>query len=301
MRLLSWLPPSAATFIYTVLLKPKPLRKLAHLAIQRIIPEHLDFAGVTLALNQNDAIVSGNLALGCYETFNLEFFQALVRPGMRVLDIGANIGVYSAIAASRAGASGRVIAVEPSDANCAFIRRTKELNNFAQLTVLTRAAAERSGPGKLFLNEENKADHRTFDADGSRSAVAVEFVTVDDLVSELGLERVDVMKIDVQGSEAAVLAGMQGLMAQAEPLRILMEFWPWGISRAGASPAQVLDSLREAGFVAYEIDGDKRTLRRIADATRLLTLDQERDHVDLFLLRAGDPVVNDPAVRAFLA
>lgn len=298
--LLWWLPPSTATFVYTVLLRPRPLRRLAHRLIERLIPEELDFAGVRLALNTKDAIVSGNLALGCYETFNLEFFQALLQRGMRVLDVGANIGVYSAIAARLVGAEGRVVAIEPSDANCTFIRRTSDLNRFGQLTVLQRGAAERSGQGTLFLNEENKADHRTFDADGKRTGVPVQLAALDDVVVELGIDRVDLLKVDVQGSELDVLLGMRRLLEQEAPLRLLMEFWPWGIARAGANPAVVLSILDEAKLIAFEIDGDARRVRRLVSTEPLLRRNRERDHADLFLVRRDDPILAAPGVRAFL-
>ena len=99
-KLLSWMPPKLAAWIYTVLLKPAPIRALAQRVICRFIPEEMPVRGVSLVLNQDDAIVSGNLALGCYETYNLDIFESLLRPGMCVVDVGANIGLYSAVAAA---------------------------------------------------------------------------------------------------------------------------------------------------------------------------------------------------------
>lgn len=108
-----WVPPSLAVFIYTVILKPRPLRNLAQKIVCKLIPETLSIKGVTLALNQQDAIVSGNLALGCYETGNLDLFESLLQPGNHVFDVGANIGLYSAVASRVVGPQGLVVAIEP--------------------------------------------------------------------------------------------------------------------------------------------------------------------------------------------
>src|SRR5688572_27369199 len=85
--LLWWMPPPLAGWIYTVLLKPAPVRALAQKLICRLIPDEIEISGVRLILNRDDAIVSGNLALGCYETYNLELFEKLLTPGMCVLDV----------------------------------------------------------------------------------------------------------------------------------------------------------------------------------------------------------------------
>ena len=298
--ILWWLPPSLASFIYTVLLRPRLLRRLAQRMIRMLIPERLEIDGITLVLNPEDAIVSGNLALGCYETFNIEFFTALLRPSMFVMDVGANIGLYSAIASRHVGESGRVIAIEPSVENCRFIERTREFNRLGNLEIVGRAASDVSGPGVLYLNRDNKADHRIFDRTGRRPRVAVTLTTIDDLASELGLGRIDLLKIDVQGAEAAVFRGMSALLARSLHCRIFMEFWPWGIERSGNDPAKLLEMLLSKELVLYVIDGNACVVRRVSHPQALLTMSKERHHVDLFLARADDPLLAEPTVRRWI-
>ncbi len=282
--LLWWMSPSIAAYIYTVLLKAKPLRGLAHAAVKRLIPERLAIDGVMLVLNRNDAIVSGSLALGYYETFNLSEFTRMLRPGMVFLDVGANIGLYSAVACRAVGTTGTVIAVEPDATNCGFIERTRGVNGFGHLRVVHAAASERDGSGTLYLNRENLADHRIYDADGKRAGVPVRLLTIDALVGELQLPRVDVIKVDTQGAEMQVLRGMTRTLT-IPGITVMLEFWPWGIQRAGDDPAAVLDLIRRAGFVIHEIDGDRRELVRVDDPARLLALTLERQHTDLLLAR----------------
>lgn len=284
-RPLSWLPPSAASFVYTVLLKPPLLRKLARRIICLLIPDEIPIHGATLVLNRTDAIVSGNLALGCYETYNLELFRSRLRPGMRVADVGANIGVYSAVAALVVGAEGRVLSVEPDAENCAFLRATRDRNQFSWMTVVQKAVGDRCGVGQLYLCDENKADHRIYDTASPRHSVRVDMVTLDALLDEQALERLDFLKIDTQGAEHRVLAGMTRLLRENRTLAMLMEFWPWGIRQAGGSPRELLDHLAGLGFSIQVVDGDRGSLSPVRDPASIVGLDLERQHLDLLLER----------------
>jgi FkbM family methyltransferase len=291
-RLLSWLPPSAAYYIYTVILKPKPLRRMAQSVIKRLIPPTIDFRGTRIALNQDDAIVSGSLALGCYETFVTDVLEALLRPGMTFFDVGANIGIYTALGARIVGPAGRVVAVEPGPANVALIQKTVSLNGFENVTVAARAAGDRAEQVSLYLCGDNPADHRLHDPTGRRRQVTVETVTLDALAVECGVVRADVVKIDTQGSEAAVFAGMAQLLAAKPPPVIVAEFWPWGLTQAGANPRELLSRITAAGFLVYEIDGDRRTVLPRPDLDALAGLNLERQHVNLLLCQDPQTVAD---------
>lgn len=281
--------PVWATWIYTVLLKPAPIRALAHKVICRFIPAEIQVGEATLVLNRDDAIVSGNLALGCYETFNLELFQKLVRPGMFVIDVGANIGVYSAIAAKKVGPTGRVIAIEPDPTACSFLTLTKKRNAFTNLTIVQKAAGATSGPTLLYLCKSNKADHRTYGDAKSRATISIEMATLDSVVSELQVPQVDVLKIDTQGFELSVAQGMGQLLDRNQEIRILMEFWPWGIARAGGSPAKLLEFFSVRGFAISVIDANKKRLVRLHTFDSILNLTLERQHANLYLERSPPP------------
>ena len=284
--LLWWLPPSAAAYIYTVLLKPAPIRRLAQSAIRLLIPKEVEIHGSTLVLNQQDAIVSGTVALGCYEPFNLEFFQSLLKPGMCVVDVGANIGLYTAIGAAVVGPAGMVVAVEPGAENCAFIRKTIKRNAFSCVSVVQKAAGERCGPAALFLCETNKADHRVYDISGDRERIEIEMITLDFLMKELNAVAVDVLKIDTQGFESFVLQGMDLMLRESPKIKILIEYWPWGIRQTGRSPTLLLEQFLEYGFQIFEIDGDHHKLVPINSIASLAHLEKERQHTNLFLERA---------------
>ncbi len=280
------MPASVAAYIYTVIFRPKPLRLLVQWIICRMIPRELNLRGVTLVLNQKDAIVSGNLALGCYETENLDLFESLLEPGMCVVDIGANIGLYTAVAAQRVGPNGRVVAIEPGPENCAFIRQTVKRNAFSNVTVLQKAAGARAENAFLYLCATNKADHRIYDQAYDRERVPIEILPVDSILDSLGLNQVDVMKIDTQGAEPWVFDGMQRLLQTNQRIKIMMEFWPWGMRQAGRDPAELIKIIQGHNFTISEIHDDGRGRTVLNDPQSVLCLVLERQHTNLLLEHA---------------
>jgi len=282
------MPPSAATFIYSVCLKPKPMRAVAQWMVKRIIPSRLTVDGIELVMNRDDAVVCGALTLGCYENSPRRIFRGLLKPGMTVVDVGANIGLYTAIAAGTVGPSGRVIAVEPESRNAQLMRQTLALNQFKNVEVVQAAVSDRTGPGQLFLNEENKADHRIFDRESRRAVVPVDFYRLDDLLAELAVTRMDVVKMDIQGAEALALQGMRRTLTENAEIRLMIEYWPWGLAQAGGDPRSVLRSIRAMGFRIFEIDDHAAHGRPESDDDRMASRGLERQHMNLLLQRSRD-------------
>lgn len=288
--LFSWIPPSAAHFIYNVMLKPSPLRRAAQIGIKRMIPATLDFRGTRLVMNREDAVICGSLTLGCYENFFTQLLEALLEPGMTFLDVGANIGVYTALAARLVGPAGKVIAIEPFPDNVALMRETLALNGFENVTIAALAASDRAGEASLYLSGDNHGDHRLCDHSRTRRAVTVQTQTLDVLAQENGVARADVIKIDTQGSEAAVFAGMCNLMSAKPAPIILTEFWPWGLRQTGKDPRAFLEEIIAAGYAIYHIDGDQRALVLRNDISPLLRLKRESQYTELLLSQDGATV-----------
>lgn len=286
MRLLFWLPPSVATFIYTVFLKPKSVRAVAQWAVKKFIPSELTVDGLPLVMNREDAVVCGALALGCYETFPRQLFQKLLKPGMTVVDVGANIGLYTALAARGVGPNGRVVAVEPESHNCEFIRKTLARNQFTNVEVVQAGIGDQTGMAHLYINLENRADHRIFDKQATRSAVDVQLYRLDDLLAKLGITHVDMIKIDIQGAEALAVEGMLSTWQSNSDIRVMIEFWPWGILQSGHQPADLLRRIREQGFSIFEMDDKGLTLRPESSDAEMAGRILERQHMNFILQRS---------------
>lgn len=242
-----------AEFVYTVLLRPKPLRALANAVICSLIPPQLNLNGAVVVLNKRDPVVSGALALGVYEKAETAFFRKARRPDMMFLDIGANIGYFSALALEVL-ADGCIVALEPDPENFRFLQRTIAANPARNVICVNKAAADRNGMLTLHTSASNRGDNRLYSNALSEGSVQVEVCTIDSLLESLNVpSAIDFIKIDVQGFEGHVFKGMQHTLRQAPNLTLLSEFWPFGLRSAGSNPEDVLNELEAAGLTLYEL------------------------------------------------
>ena len=270
------LPSGAPTFIYTVILRPAPLRWLANRLLRRLIPATLTLPEGVMVLNREDPVVSGALALGVYEPGSITCWRELLnRSDMNVLDIGANIGLYSLIAAGRCP-KGRVLAFEPEPRNAEILTEMTRRNRFTHLTLIAAGAGARAGTARLFLDPDNKGKHSlVVDGVGQRETV-IPLISADSAVAEQGLSRIDAVKIDVEGWEAQVLLGMATILARDHPA-LLFELAPVRIRAAGDDPEAMLQRLMSYGYrlaVVSEADG---TSAPIVDVTAFLVRFTHRD------------------------
>jgi FkbM family methyltransferase len=256
-----------AAFIYRTILKPAPLRWLANQVLLLLIPKTITIPEGTLSLNPNDPVISGALALGVYETFEMELFRDILTEGMTVLDIGANIGIYSVIAAKHVGQTGKVLACEPEPVNFSILKHNIEQNGFTNVVAYDRAIADKEGTMELHLSKTNKGHHSLVGGDSNdfSSFISVPVITGDMLLAEAHIEKIDVMKIDIEGAEPLALAGLEKTLELFD-LTLFFEFSPKTIQDSGFEPEHLLVSLNEKGFEIYEIQEHKKKLSRIEDA-----------------------------------
>lgn len=247
---------TAAEFIYTVLLRPRPLRWVANRALRLIIRPELRIHGCTVALNPHDPVVSGALTLGKYENAETEFFRFACRPGMTFLDVGANVGYYTALAMRTLGSGGTIIAMEPDPESFSYLRKTVALNGNVKVTCVPKAASTGSGNATLFISRDNRGDNRLYANELCTGSLVVKTVAVDDLLAELGIQSVNLVKIDVQGFEGHVLRGMEATLARSSPLIVMMEFWPHGLRSSGFEPSEIFALCERLTLRVYEIAQD---------------------------------------------
>lgn len=159
--------------------------------------------------------------LGTHEPPVQKALLELVGEGTTAYDVGAYIGFFTLLMASRAGRRGRVVALEPNPLSYDRLRRNIRLNQLSNVRCLNLAAADSSSRG-LFLLEEDGTPLEGHliereGADGGGPTIEVETAALDDLVVKRGFPRPDLVKIDVEGSEKAVLAGMKTILEEFRP------------------------------------------------------------------------------------
>lgn len=158
--------------------------------------------------------------------------QRLLRPGMHVVDAGAHAGYYSVMFSHLVGETGSVLAFEPEPANYRLLLANLLLNDCGNVQARPLALAEGRGSGFLHLCDDNPGDHRLAPAPGRRR-IAVETI---DLDAALNGTVLDFIKIDTQGAEPRILAGMAAtISANRDRLGCLLEFAPGLLQLAGVS------------------------------------------------------------------
>ncbi len=215
----------------------------------RLVPASVPGLAVPLELyvhEENDRHVSERIATeGIWEPFETELICALLRAHIDssgealFVDCGANLGWYSIVAAALGA---HVVAFEPMPNNAALLRSNIEHNGFGgRVEAHEIALGEYPGTGSLRLSVDNQGDHRLVVE--NRSAPESPRATVDVAVRRLDdvlAGRIpSLLKLDTQGSEVAILRGAQDALNGSLPT-ILLEFWPYGLTRCGANADELL-------------------------------------------------------------
>lgn len=204
---------------------------------------------------------------GIWEPYESSLIQQYLQPGDVFLDAGANIGYFTVLAAACVGDRGHVYAFEPEPRNFQLLQDNVELNGFSsRVTSMQVALTAESGIGQLYLHPENLGDHQLFGAGGDRETVTVELLAGDDVFS--GREvRLDLVKIDTQGAEQAVVEGLlPRLQASGETLKLLIELTPYSLRRAGTTGSDLVALLATLGLPFCIVDHIEHQLLPVSAA-----------------------------------
>jgi len=212
--------------------------------------------------------------------------RRLVRPGMNVVDVGANIGLYSLLLSRLVDRSGSVLAFEPEPNLFATLRENCESNTATNIFLFQCALGEVNRLASFHRSAFNSGDNRLGDASGQYDAVEVKVQRFDDLQPD---SKPDFVKIDVQGHELAALSGMERALSASQNVRILFEFAPAALEKAGTAPNQLLEFFHERGFEIYETAGAH--LKRLRNPQQLISDLRGKRYTNL--LAARDPVQAD--------
>jgi FkbM family methyltransferase len=139
-----------------------------------------------------------------------------ITPGMTVVDAGANIGMFSLLANGLVGSSGQVYAVEPVPGNLQCLEQCLERNQLTRVKTCGTALGAENGALALSLSSSSGKHSAALDRGGPQ--ITVPQRRLDDLVEEWGLDRLDFLKIDVEGYEPQVLRGAAGCISKFRPV-----------------------------------------------------------------------------------
>jgi FkbM family methyltransferase len=192
---------------------------------------------------------------GIWEPFETQLLLQLLSPGDVFVDVGANIGYFSVLAAQVVGDAGGVYAFEPDPGNYELLCSNAELNGLeSRIEAVAGALSDKDGEGSLFLSDDNFGDHQIFGEAGGRHEISIALYEGSDyLVGRTG--RIDLLKVDTQGSEYRVMAGLMPLLERlANVPCILIELTPWSLRQAGSSGRRLIELLAQLALPMWIVD-----------------------------------------------
>jgi FkbM family methyltransferase len=193
----------------------------------------------------------------CYRAFKAyadhperHLLKRTLSAGDIVVDAGANIGIYSQFLSHCVGPTGIVHSFEPSSEN--FRRLQSATRKLVNVRLSQAAVGEFSGRSKLHLSDKLNVDHRTYTSEGdSRRAVPIDIIALDDYFKPG--QRVDLIKMDIQGYELHALRGANRVLADNPSAKLLLEFWPYGLKQAGANWIELIDTLERKTMAVCQV------------------------------------------------
>jgi FkbM family methyltransferase len=251
-----------------------------------IVTHRLD-NGMTIFLDRDDGAVSQPLLNGDYEAHLLPIFRQFCRPGMTVIDVGANVGLYTLVASGLVGNSGRVVAVEPNSENCRLILLSLDANQATNVELLPLALDRARGWSNLSGHFGSNGGLVAGDPSSLASGWSeiVPTFALDDLVEG----RVDFLKIDVEGAEGRVVAGAHGILETSRPIvttELSLEMLP---RVSGISGEEYLDGFESLGYRISLLNRETGQADPPTSAARLLKNWKDPLQIeDLLLLPPGD-------------
>ena len=226
---------------------------------------------------------------GSWETHYTEAFKRMLRPGAAVVDVGANLGWYTLVAAPIVGATGRVFAVEPNPGLARLVQESVHTNGFLGWTQVYQVALS-DAPGVVDLIYDpdmpgggiiRPASYALSHVRSTGTRVAA--VRLDALLAEHA-GPVDVLKMDIEGWEGVALQGMTAILDRSPGLRMLVE-WGVGQDQTPVPRAQTASELGRRGYTPFRIGADGSIARDTWDGALA-----ERALTNLVLLPEGDPL-----------
>ena len=183
------------------------------------------------------------------------------------IDIGANIGSFTLVAA-RVASRGKVHAFEPSEHHFRRLSNNVTMNHFGNVTLNKQGLNDKTGSATLFLpslsgemNNSGAASlYSATDTPGLQVTEEVELIALDDYAQSNSLERIDLIKIDIEGAEFNALKGSIQTLKRFRPI-VLMELDLDNMQRADCSPDEILDFWKALNYRVSKIKNDGETVK----------------------------------------
>lgn len=215
-----------------------------------------------------------------YERETTDLAKKIIKPGMIIIDIGAHIGYYTRIFSKLVGKKGVVYAFEPEEENFNLLK--KNVKNLKNVKIIKKALSDREGFIDFYVSQNNTGLHSVLPSDLRKNKISMPAQTLDSFVENEKIQKVDLIKMDIEGGEPFALAGAKNLLRQPS-LMIIMEFTPSNFNVSHVSPVDFLQNLSGLGFCIYRIKNQGELEQVQLKNLNIKELVAEKESINLFL------------------
>lgn len=257
------------SFIKDRIKKRKILRWILYLFTKNFVVIN----GKKLYIDKMDTVISDKLINeGIWEPGSTKIFKDYAKKSRLIVDVGANIGYYTLIAAEFMKKNGKVVAFEPSNVNYCLLSKTVNENDLKNVVLVKKAVGDTSSIDYLYSGDKNFGDRKMYKASLNDSREKVEVVTLDNYF--IGDEQIDMLKIDIEGYEVKAFKGAKKLFEKRKVKVIISELRPESLELAKDDWCEYIDLLEKFGFIIFNIDEETG---EISDFSKERTLDDYKN------------------------
>ena len=216
--------------------------------------------GLRMRISFPDQIQERIYLFGVWEPVITRFVKSRLKPGDLFVDIGANVGYYSLLAAKLVGPEGHVIAIEASATIARTLEQNIALNRLTNVEVVRAAVADRRKTVPMFAAAARNSGQSTTIAStahrrGYRLEAQIEAYPLHELIDFERLRRARLIKVDVEGAEAQLFDGIQPFLSSfSDQTEWTFELTPGALAEQGRSAAEIIGMFAESGYRLYRIE-----------------------------------------------
>ena len=250
--------------------------------------------GHTIYFNPNDPVLLETFSNDEYEQATSNTIKKLVKPGMNVINIGANIGYFTLLLARQVGPQGKIFSFEPTASTAKFLQKNIDANRYKNVEVHVKAVLNKNGASDFWVggsSVHNWVSELKTQSYPLYTRVQVETTTIDDFLKNRDI-RIDFVMMDAEGSEKYILEGMKKTLQSNPNLEIIAEYNPYTFKLAETTAESFLDLVEKLGFFTYVID-DKDGKVKLTSKKEILTNFQAPNLTNLYLTRKTKTVFDN--------
>ena len=253
------------------------IRKVKDYSLSNLQTDYAEVFGNKLFLNKKGLALSIS-HYGTYEELESKIMEEKIEMGNIVVDVGANIGLHTLNMAKIVGNTGQVFAFEPDPSNFEILKKNVKINNYKNIIVERKAVGDKHGRTTLYQSDHPGKNRIFPQTEQAKSQVQVELTNLDNYFDSDMIDKINFIKIDVEGLEFSVLKGMKNILKNSKKIKILFEFMPENTMEVGFTPIELLNYLTSNNFKLYCMDDKTKKLLHVSNNEEIVKLCSTTDN-----------------------